>query len=80
MLDPHADIWDMPIGDVVPRAATLNDGIRDIWSAAHGGATPDAVELLVRARLDRRASLTSCLPFWTEEPGLADQRDGALVA
>lgn len=79
MLDPHADIWDMPIGEVVSRIATLNDGIRDFWSAAHGWAPADAAELLARARLDRQASLSSCLSFWIEEPDLAERRDGALV-
>jgi hypothetical protein len=73
------DIRAMPFGEVVSRITTLNDGIRDFWSAAHGWAPADAADLLASARLDRQGSLSSCLSFWTEEPELAEQRDGALT-
>lgn len=78
-MDAHADIRGMPIGEVVSRISTFNDGIRDFWSNAHGWAPADAAELLSRARLDRQVSLSSCLSFWTEEPQLPEQQDGALV-
>lgn len=73
------DIRAMPFGEVVSRITTFNDGIRDFWSTAHGWAPADAADLLSRARLDRQVSLSSCLSFWTEEPELAEQLDGALT-
>lgn len=73
------DICGMPVGEVISRISTLNDGIRTFWSGAHGWAPADAADLLARARLDRQVSLSWCLALWEEEAAIPDRRDGSLV-
>lgn len=79
LLQPTADDQALPLSEVVLRITALNVGIRDFWSKAHGWAPQSAADLLARSRLDRQASLSSCLALWVTDSVPDDRREGMLV-
>jgi len=73
------DVDTLTIEEVIRRICTLNEGIREFWSAADGWAPAEAALLLSRSRLDRQVSLSHCLALWNADPHPADRREGALI-
>ena len=54
----------MSIEEVVKRIITLNDGLRQFWSNAHGWASLETAQLLDKSQLDWQVSLSECLMLW----------------
>jgi hypothetical protein len=72
------DVGKLTIQEVISRICTLNEGIREFWTVAHGWAPDETASLLSRSRLDRQVSLSHCLTLWEDEHP-PERREGARI-
>ena len=58
----------MPVGEVINRIESLNQGIARFWAESDGWAPVEAAGLLGKSRLDWQVSFSGSLRLWMREP------------
>ena len=68
----RAEDANLPIADVIERISILTHNLALFWSECSGWAPDDVAHLLSESRLDRIASLASCLGRWCRSEEISD--------